>query len=76
MKVADVTGVAWQQMCVSSWQDLAASPVSGGGWTCSGVPGICVSPSPPLPSRPVLSLFSPTPSDRQQMPSYTERIYL
>ena len=20
MKVADVTGVAWQQMCVSSWQ--------------------------------------------------------
>lgn len=22
MKVADVTGVAWQQMCVSSWQGL------------------------------------------------------
>lgn len=31
MKVADVTGVAWQQMCVSSWQGLAASPVSAGG---------------------------------------------
>lgn len=29
MKVADVTGVAWQQMCVSSWQGLAA------GWTYS-----------------------------------------
>lgn len=38
MKVADVTGVAWQQMCVSSWQGLAASPVSGGGeWTYSSV---------------------------------------
>ena len=35
MKVADVTGVAWQQMCVSSWQGSAASPVSGGGWTYS-----------------------------------------
>lgn len=30
MKVADVIGVAWQQMCDSSWQGLAASPVRGG----------------------------------------------
>lgn len=37
MKIADVTSVAWQQMCVSSWQGLAASPVSGGGWTYSSV---------------------------------------
>ncbi len=44
MKVADVTGVAWQQMCVSSWQGLAASPVSGGGWTYSSVLGVRVSP--------------------------------
>lgn len=35
MEVADVTGVAWQQICVSSWQVLAASPVSGDGWTHS-----------------------------------------
>lgn len=44
MKIADVTSVAWQQMCVSSWQALAASPVSGGGWTCSdvGVVGVSV----------------------------------
>lgn len=42
MKVADVTGVAWQQMCVSSWQGLAASPVSGGGRTYSSVLGVCV----------------------------------
>lgn len=37
MKIADVTSVAWQQMCVSSWQGLAASPVSVGGWTYSSV---------------------------------------
>lgn len=49
MKVADVTGVAWQQMCVSSWQGLAASPVIGGGWTYSSLLGslcfcfVCVS---------------------------------
>lgn len=35
MEVADVTGVAWQQICISSWQVLAASPVSGDGWTHS-----------------------------------------
>lgn len=40
MKVADVTGVAWQQMCVSSWQGLAASPVSGGGRAYSSVLGV------------------------------------
>lgn len=43
MKIADVTSVAWQQMCVSSWQGSAASPVSGGEWTYSHVGVVCVS---------------------------------
>lgn len=72
MKVADVTGVAWQQMCVSSWQGLAASPVSGGGWTYSSILGAVVS----LSLCGCLFLFvivSVTLSDRQQMSLYKER---
>ena len=33
MNVADVTDVAWQQICVSSWQSLAALPVRSDGPT-------------------------------------------
>lgn len=57
MKVADVTGVAWQQMCVSSWQRFAASPVSGGGgWiysrcSCLSVP-LCLFSSMTLGQTP------------------------
>lgn len=43
MKVADVTAVAWQQMCVSSWQRSAASPASGGGRARSSSLGVCMS---------------------------------
>ena len=76
MKVADVTGVAWQQMCVSSWQGSAASSVSGGGWTYSSILGarvslyICIAVSFRLLLFLLLSL---TDSRCQQMPLYTER---
>lgn len=61
MKTADVTSVAWQQMCVSSWQGLASSPVSGGGWTsrqaCWGC-FVCLL---------LLDSVPRTPADRQQV---------
>lgn len=74
MNVADVTGVAWQQMCVSSWQGLAALPVSGGGWTYSSIFSAQVSISVWL-SLSVCYCFSDclTDSRCQQMPLYTER---
>lgn len=62
MKVADVTAVAWQQMCVSSWQRSAASPASGGGRARSSSLGVCMS----LP-RSVCFGFFATLADRQQM---------